>query len=271
MLPGRRRQHHRRDAVPAGRRLGRAHHQLRAGARRCASTRRRRTPPPSSTTEGDIVIELDAANAPETVNNFVVLSRYHFYDNVPFHRIVPGFVNQAGDPVGPTPGTGGPGLHDPRRAAGRSGHGLPARHGGHGQQRRPESGGSQFFLVIGDAERRAQRRRLLQRVRQDRRGPGRLRGDQRPRRRRRAADQARRHHLGDDHRGVGEPDAPYGPCRARSPRTRFGPQVHRAPASWHATCALCAHRPMPGHAESMALTGHLSLVTHGLAPLREGR
>ena len=31
----------------------------------------------------------------------MVLSRYHFYDDVPFHRIVPGFVNQAGDPVGP--------------------------------------------------------------------------------------------------------------------------------------------------------------------------
>ena len=55
------------------------------------------------------MIELDAANAPETVNNFVVLSRYNFYDDVPFHRIVPGFVIQAGDPVGPQPGTGGPG------------------------------------------------------------------------------------------------------------------------------------------------------------------
>ena len=65
------------------------------------------------TTEGDIVIELDAENAPETVNNFVVLSRYHFYDDVPFHRIVPGFVNQAGDPVGPEPGTGGPGYAIP--------------------------------------------------------------------------------------------------------------------------------------------------------------
>ena len=101
------------------------------------------------TTEGDIVIELDAANAPETVNNFVVLSRYHFYDNVPFHRIVPGFVNQAGDPVGPTPGTGGPGYTitdelpaDPTTAY-AVGTVAMANSG-------PDSGGSQFFLVIGD-------------------------------------------------------------------------------------------------------------------------
>ena len=102
-----------------------------------------------ATTEGDIVIELDAANAPETVNNFVVLSRYHFYDNVPFHRIVPGFVNQAGDPVGPTPGTGGPGYTIPDELPADPATAYPpgtvamANSG-------PESGGSQFFLVIGD-------------------------------------------------------------------------------------------------------------------------
>ena len=101
------------------------------------------------TTEGDIVIELDAKNAPETVNNFVVLSRYHFYDDVPFHRIVPGFVNQAGDPVGPTPGEGGPGYtikdelpKDPSTAY-PPGTVAMANAG-------PETGGSQFFLVIGD-------------------------------------------------------------------------------------------------------------------------
>jgi cyclophilin family peptidyl-prolyl cis-trans isomerase len=101
------------------------------------------------TTEGDIVIELDAKTAPETVNNFVVLARYHFYDDVPFHRIVPGFVNQAGDPVGPTPGTGGPGYTIPDElpadpaTAYAPGTVAMANSG-------PESGGSQFFLVIGD-------------------------------------------------------------------------------------------------------------------------
>ena len=102
------------------------------------------------TTEGDIVIELDAKSAPVTVNNFVVLARYHFYDDVPFHRVVPGFVNQAGDPVGPTPGQGGPGYtiedelpEDPATAY-APGTVAMANAG-------PESGGSQFFLVIGDA------------------------------------------------------------------------------------------------------------------------
>jgi len=101
------------------------------------------------TTEGDIVIELDAANAPETVNNFVVLSRYHFYDNVPFHRIVPGFVNQAGDPVGPSPGTGGPGYTIPDELPADPATAYPAGTVAMANSG-PESGGSQFFLVIGD-------------------------------------------------------------------------------------------------------------------------
>jgi len=101
------------------------------------------------TTEGDIVIELDAKNAPETVNNFVVLARYHFYDNVPFHRIVPGFVNQAGDPVGPTPGTGGPGYTIPDELPKDPATAYPAGTIAMANSG-PESGGSQFFLVIGD-------------------------------------------------------------------------------------------------------------------------
>ncbi|MGK2949148.1 MAG: peptidylprolyl isomerase [Acidimicrobiales bacterium] len=101
------------------------------------------------TSEGDIVIDLDVANAPETVNNFVVLSRYGFYDGVAFHRIVPGFVNQAGDPVGPSPGQGGPGYAIPDELpadpATAYGPGVVAM-----ANSGPESGGSQFFLVIGD-------------------------------------------------------------------------------------------------------------------------
>jgi cyclophilin family peptidyl-prolyl cis-trans isomerase len=101
------------------------------------------------TTEGDIVIELDAKTAPETVNNFVVLSRYHFYDNVPFHRIVAGFVNQAGDPVGPTPGTGGPGYTIPDELPADPATAYPAGAVAMANSG-PESGGSQFFIVIGD-------------------------------------------------------------------------------------------------------------------------
>ena len=101
------------------------------------------------TSEGDITIELDTLNAPVTANSFVVLARYHYFDGVAFHRIVPGFVNQAGDAVGPTPGVGGPGYTLPDElpadplTAYTAGAVAMANSGA-------DSGGSQFFLVIGD-------------------------------------------------------------------------------------------------------------------------
>ncbi|MGI9610400.1 MAG: peptidylprolyl isomerase [Acidimicrobiia bacterium] len=62
-----------------------------------------------STTKGTYTVDLNAEEAPNTVNNFVVLARYHYYDGAPFHRIIPDFVVQGGDSVGPTPGIGNPG------------------------------------------------------------------------------------------------------------------------------------------------------------------
>jgi cyclophilin family peptidyl-prolyl cis-trans isomerase len=59
------------------------------------------------TEKGDIRIQLFADKAPVTVNNFVFLARQHFYDNTTFHRVIPGFVAQGGDPTGT--GAGGPG------------------------------------------------------------------------------------------------------------------------------------------------------------------
>ena len=56
---------------------------------------------------GDIKVELYPQDAPVTVNNFVFLAREGFYDGVTFHRVIPGFVAQAGDPEGT--GRGGPG------------------------------------------------------------------------------------------------------------------------------------------------------------------
>ena len=53
------------------------------------------------TTEGSFTATLDAKKAPIAVNNFVVLSRFRFYDGVPFHRIITGFVIQGGDGDGP--------------------------------------------------------------------------------------------------------------------------------------------------------------------------
>jgi peptidyl-prolyl cis-trans isomerase B (cyclophilin B) len=59
------------------------------------------------TEKGEIVIELFAKDAPKTVNNFVFLSREGFYDGTRFHRVLPGFMAQGGDPTGT--GAGGPG------------------------------------------------------------------------------------------------------------------------------------------------------------------
>ena len=59
------------------------------------------------TTEGDIVIQLLPADAPIAVNNFVFLARQGFYDGLIFHRVIPNFMIQGGDPLGN--GTGGPG------------------------------------------------------------------------------------------------------------------------------------------------------------------
>ena len=59
------------------------------------------------TSMGSLTIALDAAMAPNTVNNFVVLARYHYYDGIVFHRVIDGFMCQGGDPTGS--GRGGPG------------------------------------------------------------------------------------------------------------------------------------------------------------------
>ena len=98
------------------------------------------------TTKGLMVISLDVKGATKTVNNFVVLSRYHFYDGIAFHRIVPGFVIQGGDPQ--ETGTGGPGykFEDelPKPGSYKIGSVAMANSG-------PNTNGSQFFIVTGDA------------------------------------------------------------------------------------------------------------------------
>ncbi|MDA8290875.1 MAG: peptidylprolyl isomerase [Actinomycetota bacterium] len=97
-----------------------------------------------TTTKGSITFALDAIAAPRTVNNFVVLSRYHYYDGVVFHRIIPGFVVQGGDPTGS--GSGGPGyrFEDELPPPGRYEIGsLAMANAG------PDTNGSQFFIVSG--------------------------------------------------------------------------------------------------------------------------
>ena len=59
------------------------------------------------TEKGDLTLELFASDAPVTVSNFIYLARQGFYDDTTFHRVIPGYVAQGGDPTGA--GSGGPG------------------------------------------------------------------------------------------------------------------------------------------------------------------
>ncbi len=61
------------------------------------------------TTLGDIHAELHEKEVPKTVENFVTLAKKNFYDGILFHRVIPGFMVQTGDPTGT--GRGGPGYH----------------------------------------------------------------------------------------------------------------------------------------------------------------
>jgi cyclophilin family peptidyl-prolyl cis-trans isomerase len=97
------------------------------------------------TTKGTMTIELDAKKAPKTVNNFVFLSRYHFYDGVSFHRIIPGFVVQGGDPQGTGAGDPGYKFADELPKAGEYQVGsLAMANSG------ANTNGSQFFIIVGD-------------------------------------------------------------------------------------------------------------------------
>jgi len=94
------------------------------------------------TEKGDIVIELNAEKAPETVNNFVNLARRGYYDNTTFHRVLPGFMAQGGDPTGT--GSGGPGYTIPDEFTD-----LTHERGviSMANTGRPNTGGSQFFIT----------------------------------------------------------------------------------------------------------------------------
>ncbi len=98
------------------------------------------------TEKGDIRIELFAAQAPKTVNNFVFLAREGFYNGTTFHRVIRDFMAQGGDPKGT--GTGGPGYKfDDERGA------LSLQHDSAGilsmANAGPNTNGSQFFIIFG--------------------------------------------------------------------------------------------------------------------------
>ena len=122
------------------------------------------------TTQGTIKVELYPEVAPNTVNNFISLVKKGFYDGTIFHRVIPGFMIQGGDPEGT--GMGGPG------------YGIVGEFAANGikndlkhttgvismaRSQRPNSAGSQFFIMVG---RRPLSGRPVRRLREGHRGHG---------------------------------------------------------------------------------------------------
>ena len=102
------------------------------------------------TDKGAIAVKIEADLSPIAAGNFVALAGCGYYDGVVFHRVVPGFVIQGGDPTGT--GTGGPGYEiqdEPVTATYSRGTVAMAR------TSQPNSVGSQFFIVLDDAARTA--------------------------------------------------------------------------------------------------------------------
>jgi len=96
---------------------------------------------------GEFVIELYPQDAPVTVNNFVFLAREGYYDGVTFHRVLPGFMAQTGDPTGT--GAGGPGyqFEDEANDLAFDKEGVVAM-----ANAGPDTNGSQFFITFGPTE-----------------------------------------------------------------------------------------------------------------------
>ena len=100
------------------------------------------------TDRGTITMELDPQLAPNSVNHFVALARDGFYNGLTFHRVVPDFVIQGGDPEGS--GRGGPGYKwndEPVKGEYTLGAVAMANAG-------PNTNGSQFFICIDDCRRK---------------------------------------------------------------------------------------------------------------------
>jgi cyclophilin family peptidyl-prolyl cis-trans isomerase len=97
---------------------------------------------------GTMTAKLVAAQDPASVNNFVFLAGYHFFDGTAFHRVCTGFVDQGGDPTGT--GTGGPGYSfdggAPKSASVYANGALAMANSGS-----TSTDGSQFFIVVGNS------------------------------------------------------------------------------------------------------------------------
>ena len=99
-----------------------------------------------TTTAGEVTARLDQEQAPNTVNNFVFLARYNYFDDTVCHRVINGFVTQCGDPT--ATGQGGPGYQFadelPEAGAYEIGSLAMANSG-------PDTNGSQFFIISGES------------------------------------------------------------------------------------------------------------------------
>lgn len=101
-----------------------------------------------NTPRGNIVIELLPDIAPQTVNNFVFLARQNFYNGLNWHRVLPGFMAQGGDPQGD--GTGGPGYSIPAEFTSKILYDQPGIVA-MARSSDPDSAGSQFFITTAPA------------------------------------------------------------------------------------------------------------------------
>lgn len=107
------------------------------------------------TTAGSFVITLDAKTAPIATNNFIFLAKHNFYRCVIFHRVIPGFMDQTGDPTGT--GTGGPGYEfsepgPPASSNPKTQYQIGAvamANSNNPSTSDPTTNGSQFFIVAG--------------------------------------------------------------------------------------------------------------------------
>jgi peptidyl-prolyl cis-trans isomerase B (cyclophilin B) len=104
---------------------------------------------------GEIAVELFPGDAPKTVENFLKLAGSGFYDGTTFHRVEPGFVVQGGDPNSKTLPPG-----DPKLGTGGPGYTIKAEFNkrpftrgilGMARTQDPDSAGSQFYIMLGDA------------------------------------------------------------------------------------------------------------------------
>lgn len=110
-----------------------------------------------TTSEGIIVIKLDAVAAPKHAENFKKLVKDGFYDDTTFHRVIPGFMIQGGDPLSkdqakrPEHGTGGPGYTIPAEIGRKHKRGsVAAARKGDQVNPKKESSGSQFYICVVD-------------------------------------------------------------------------------------------------------------------------